>query len=110
MTGRTGAVRTAHATGAPLVPVAQWGPQAIMWPYRREFKLFPRKTMQVVVGAPLDLSGLGESPTDAQLHAATDELMNAITALQAQLRGELPAGPRIDVRELKKPKTRYEEN
>jgi len=110
MTGRTGAVRTAHETGAPLVPVAQWGPQAIMWPYRREFKLFPRKTMHVRVGLPLDLSDLGENPTEEQLHAATERLMDAITALQAEIRGELPTTPRIDVRGLKKPKTRYEES
>lgn len=110
MSGRDGAVRTAHAAGVPLVPLAQWGPQQIMWPYRREFRLFPRKTMHVRVGPPIDLSGLGENPTQAQLHEATERLMDAITALQAQIRGEVPTTPRIDVRTLKKPKTRYEES
>lgn len=110
MSGRDGAVRTAHAAGVPLVPVAQWGPQQIIWPYRREFKLFPRKTMHVRVGAPLDLSDLGEQPTQAQFHAATDRLMDVITALQSQIRGEVPSSPRIDVRTLRKPKTRYEES
>lgn len=110
MSGRDGAVRTALATGAPLVPVAQWGPQAIMWPYRREFRLLPRKTMHVRVGAPIDLGGLDENATVAQVQAATERLMDAITALQAEIRGELPATPRIDVRSLKKPKTRYEES
>lgn len=110
MSGRDGAVRTAHAAGVPLVPVAQWGPQQIMWPYRREFRLFPRKTMHVRVGPPIDLSGLGENPTQAQFHEATERLMDALTALQAQIRGEVPTTPRIDVRTLKKPKTRYEES
>lgn len=110
MSGRTGAVRTAHEAGVPLVPLAQWGPQAIMWPYRREFRVFPRKTMHVRVGTPIDLSGLGENPTEEQFHAATEQLMDAITALQAEIRAELPVTPRIDVRTLKKPKTRYEEN
>lgn len=109
MSGRDGAVRTAHAAGVPLVPIAQWGPQEIMWPYRREFRLLPRKTMQVLVGEPLDLSDLGDDPTDAQIHAATDRLMDTITALQAHLRGELPSTPRIDVRTLKKPATHTEE-
>ena len=109
MSGRDGAVRVALATGAPLVPVAQWGPQEIMWPYRREFKLFPRKTMHVRVGEPIDLTGLGPDATGEQVHAATERLMDAITALQGQIRGELPTTPRIDVRTLKKPKTRYEE-
>ncbi|MFO6451134.1 MULTISPECIES: lysophospholipid acyltransferase family protein [unclassified Aeromicrobium] len=110
MSGRDGAVRTAHAAGVPLVPVAQWGPQEIMWPYRRELRLFPRKTVHVRVGPPIDLSGLGEHPTQEQVHAATERLMDEITALQAQIRGESPTSPRIDVRTLKKPKTRYEES
>lgn len=108
MSGRTGAVRTAFEAGVPLVPVAQWGPQSIMWPYRREFRLFPRKTMNVRVGAPIDLSYLGENPTEEELHVAADRLMDAITALQSQIRGELPATPRIDVRTLKRPKTRHQ--
>ncbi|MFZ0139683.1 MAG: lysophospholipid acyltransferase family protein, partial [Aeromicrobium sp.] len=33
MSGYTGAVRVALSTGVPLVPVMQWGPQAILWPY-----------------------------------------------------------------------------
>lgn len=107
MSGRTGAVRLAHLTGCPLVPVAQWGPQEIMWPYRREFRLFPRKTMRVQVGEPLDLSDLGEHPTEEQLRAATDRLMDALTALLADVRDELPTGQRIDVRSLGTPKTTY---
>lgn len=110
MTGRDGAVRTAIETGAPLLPVAQWGPQAIIWPYRREFRLFPRKTMHIRVGAPLDLSDLGDRPSDEQVHAATERLMDALTTMQAEIRGEQPTSPRIDVRTLKKPKTRYEEH
>lgn len=109
MSGRNGAVRTAHAAGVPLVPVAQWGPQEIMWPYRREFRLFPRKTMHIRVGEPIDLSGLGDDPTDAEVAAATDRLMNAITDLQAEIRGDLPTTPRIDVRTLKKPRSTLEE-
>lgn len=107
MSGRTGAVRVAHATGCPLVPVAQWGPQAIIWPYRRELKLFPRKTIHVRVGEPLDLSDLSEYPTEAEFRVATDRLMDEITALQAQIRDEVPTTPRIDVRTLKKPKTKH---
>ena len=36
MSGYTGAVRVALATGAPLVPLMQWGPQEILWPYTQE--------------------------------------------------------------------------
>ena len=58
MTGRTGAVRVALATGRPLVPVMQWGPQDVLWPYSKKLRLFPRKTIHVRVGEPIDLSDL----------------------------------------------------
>lgn len=107
MSARTGAVRVAHATGAPLYPVAQWGPQEIMGPYVKEFKLFPRKTIRVRVGAPLDLSWLGESPSEDDLRRASDQLMDAITDLLAEIRGERPTRPRFDVRTLGRHRSSY---
>ena len=110
MSGRTGAVRVALATGRPVVPVAQWGPQAILWPYTKVPKLFPRKTMHVHVGDLLDLSDLeGHELTEEVVNAATDRLMDVLTAMLAEIRGELPTGPRIDVRALGKPKSNYDE-
>lgn len=103
MSGRTGAVRAAHAAGVPLVPVAQWGPQEIMAPYRREFRPFPRKTMHVRVGEPIDLTGLGDQPTEQQLEEATDRLMAAITHLEEQIRAEAPTTPRLDVHRRDRP-------
>lgn len=109
MTGRTGAVRVALASGKPLVPVMQWGPQAILWPYTKLPKIFPRKTFQVRVGKPMDLSAYEGKPlTEELLHAATDELMDTLTAMMAEVRGELPSTPRIDVRTLGKPRTNYQ--
>lgn len=107
MSGHTGAVRVAHATGRPLVPVAQWGPQQILWPYGKRIRLLPRATIQVRVGDPLDLSDLGETPSEEQIVAATDRLMDAITDLQAQIRHERPVAPRIDVHTLRAPRTSY---
>ncbi len=110
MSGRTGAVRVALATGRPVVPVAQWGPQAILWPYTKVPKIFPRKTMHVHVGDPLDLSDLeGRELTDEVLNAATDRLMDTLTAMLSEIRGELPTRPRVDVRTLGKPKSNYDE-
>lgn len=108
MSGRTGAVRVALATGKPLVPVMQWGPQAILWPYSKKVRLFPRKTMHVRVGQPLDLSDFEGRPlTDQLLHEATDRLMDALTDMMAEVRGERPTTPRIDVHSLSRPKTKY---
>ena len=48
MTGKTGAARIALATGAPVIPVAQWGAQDVhRRPTARSSALLPRKTMQV---------------------------------------------------------------
>lgn len=107
MSGRTGAVRVAHATGCPLVPVAQWGPQKILAPYAKLLKVLPRKTYQVRVGAPLDLAWLGADPTRDDFEKATDQLMDAITDLLAQIRDEQPSGPRVDVHTIGPRKTTY---
>jgi 1-acyl-sn-glycerol-3-phosphate acyltransferase len=108
MSGRTGAVRVALATGKPLVPVMQWGPQAILWPYTKRLRLFPRKTIHVRVGRPLDLTDFEGRPlTDDVLRVATNRLMDALTDMMATVRGELPATPRIDVHTLGRPKSNY---
>lgn len=110
MTGRTGAVRVALATGKPLVPVMQWGPQAILWPYTKRLRLFPRKTIHVRVGEPLDLSDLaGQEITEDLLQTATTRLMDALTAMMSEVRGELPSTPRIDVHTLSRPRTNYQQ-
>ena len=98
MSGYTGAVRVALATGAPLVPLMQWGPQEILWPYTKKPRLLPRKTMHIRVGDPIDLSDLeGQELNEKVLRTATDRLMDTLTAMMAEVRGELPSTPRIDV-------------
>ena len=108
MSGRTGAVRLAHEAGVPIIPVAQWGAQEILWPYRKGLHLLPRKTMHVNVGTPLDMSDLGENPSEEEYKVVTERLMDRITDLQAEIRGERPTRPRIDVHTLNKPKTHHE--
>lgn len=91
MRGKTGAARVALATGRPLIPLAQWGAQEVLSPYGKRPRLLPRKTMQVRIGPPIDLSDLAGAPLDADtLRVATDRLMDAITALLAEIRHEEP--------------------
>ena len=97
MRGKTGAVRIALERGIPLVPAAHWGTQAILPRYGKRISLFPRKTVDVIIGEPLDLSAYADKPLDtANLTAATNELMNAIAALLGELRGETPPAERWD--------------
>ncbi|AWK10935.1 1-acyl-sn-glycerol-3-phosphate acyltransferase [Streptomyces spongiicola] len=97
MAGKTGAARVALLTKAPVVPVAQWGANLAMPPYAREDKLrlFPRKTLIVQAGPPVDLSRFhGVEPTPDVLREATEVIMAAITAQLEEIRGELaPAMP-----------------
>jgi 1-acyl-sn-glycerol-3-phosphate acyltransferase len=100
MVGKTGAARIALATGAPVVPVAQWGPQEVLAPYGRRFHLLPRKTMRLVAGPPVDLSEFAGREVDAQLlKAVTEKIMQAITVLLEDIRGEAAPAVRFDPRQ-----------
>lgn len=110
MSGRTGAVRVALATGRPLVPMMQTGAQEILWPYTKRLRLFPRKTIHVHIGEPIDLSDFqGREVTEQLLHDATDRLMDTLTEMMAAVRGELPSTPRIDVHTLSKSNRTYKQ-
>lgn len=96
MSAKTGAVRLALLSGRPLFPVAQWGPQEVMGPYRKEFRILPRKTMHIRVGRPVDLDDLRGRPLDAEtLAMASDRLMDAISALLSEVRGGQPPATRM---------------
>ncbi len=96
MSGKTGAVRMALISGAPLFPMAHWGAQEVMAPYAKEFRILPRKTMRVRVGEPVDLDDLRGRPVDAATtREASQRLMDAITALLAEIRGEEPPVERM---------------
>jgi 1-acyl-sn-glycerol-3-phosphate acyltransferase len=97
MRGKTGAVRLALATGVPLIPAAQWGTERVLPPYAKFVRPLPRKTITVRFGEPLDLSRYAGSNLDGPaLMAATNELMDAITGLVADLRHETPPGGHWD--------------
>ncbi len=99
MRGKTGAARVALETRCPVVPVAVWGPQDVLGPYAKRPHLFPRRTMQVRAGAPVDLADLHDRPVTAEVLAeATDRIMGAITAELEVLRGGTAPRERFDPR------------
>ena len=91
MVGKTGAARLALSTGAPVVPIAQWGAQEVL-PYgSKKPHLFPRKTVRMAAGPPVDLSAYqGQRLGASTLQAATADIMADITALLAKIRQETP--------------------
>ncbi|WP_298458082.1 1-acyl-sn-glycerol-3-phosphate acyltransferase [uncultured Cellulomonas sp.] len=99
MVGKTGVARLALTTRAPVVPIAQWGPQDLLGQYKKVLKPFPRKRVTVVAGPPVDLDDLYGRPLDtATLREATERVMAAITLLLEGLRGQTAPAVRFDVR------------
>jgi 1-acyl-sn-glycerol-3-phosphate acyltransferase len=97
MVGKSGAIRMALEQGIPLYPAAHWGTQNLMGRYAKKIRVFPRTTIDAVIGQPLDLSRFeGKPMTREILGEATEMLMAAITALVSQLRGEKPPAKRFD--------------
>jgi len=115
MTGRTGAARIALASGVPVVPVAQWGAHEILAPYSKHPRLLPRKTIAMTAGVPVQLDDLRAKPlTPEVLHEATDRIMDEITRLLEEIRGEQAPATRFDPRsagvsETGNPHTRHQD-
>jgi 1-acyl-sn-glycerol-3-phosphate acyltransferase len=99
--GKTGVARMAALSGAPVVPVAQWGAHAVM-PYatpkslmRSLFRaLLHRPVVWVRFGTPVDLSGL-TGTAGAQAMQATRRIVDGIDATLAALRPDELEMPRF---------------
>jgi 1-acyl-sn-glycerol-3-phosphate acyltransferase len=83
--GRSGLARLARDTGAPVVPVAQWGAHLLApWGAPRRtgrrllWALVHRPVVRVHFGAPLDLSGMRVPQATDRIMAALDEDLRAL--------------------------------
>jgi 1-acyl-sn-glycerol-3-phosphate acyltransferase len=94
MVARTGVARLALLSGAPVVPLGQWGAQDVLDTYRRRApRPLPRKRVVLEAGPAVDLTAWrGRELTADVLREATAAVMADITVLVAGLRGgEAPA-------------------
>ena len=99
MVGKSGAARIALETGAPVIPVGQWGAHNLLYPYAKKPHLFPRTQITMKVGDPVPLDDLRAKPrTIETINQATARIMDALTALVAELRHEQPPAERFDPR------------
>ncbi len=92
--GHTGVARLAKQTGAPVIPVAQFGTSEVQPIGSRGVKLF--RSVSVKMGEPLWWPGSrvpenGSETDSASLRAFTEEIMDAIRALSGQERVEFYA-------------------
>jgi 1-acyl-sn-glycerol-3-phosphate acyltransferase len=96
MRGKFGAVRMALDADIPIIPVAHWGTQLVL-PRYGKLSLFPRKKIVVKYGDPVDLQPFRGKPINTALLAkATNVVMDDITALLEDLRGESAPAERWD--------------
>ncbi len=108
MRGKSGAARISLETGAPVVPIGQWGAHQVLPRYRRSVRLAlgPRRTVKVWAGPPVDLDDLRGRPIDASvLREATDRIMAALVAIVAEQRGEEPPAELFDPKKAGLPET-----
>jgi 1-acyl-sn-glycerol-3-phosphate acyltransferase len=98
MQAKTGVARLALLSGAPIVPVAQWGAQEILGASKR-IRLLPRRTIRIRAGEPISPEAFArftedgaaaEQPSRAALRALTAEVMQRIRVELAAIRGETP--------------------
>jgi 1-acyl-sn-glycerol-3-phosphate acyltransferase len=95
---KTGAVRLALRTGAPIVPVAMVGAHAVMGRsgFARQLlsNLILRPRVQARVGTPIDVRKLLTDPTDTeQIRQAADLVMAELIDLVESVRGEIAPAP-----------------
>jgi 1-acyl-sn-glycerol-3-phosphate acyltransferase len=91
MRGKTGAARLALVTGAPVIPVANWGAERVFDPRTGKLKFRPRMPVSVAAGKPIDLSRwAGEAPSRPVLDQMTDAIMLGIRDLLTEIRVGTP--------------------
>jgi 1-acyl-sn-glycerol-3-phosphate acyltransferase len=100
MTPYPGAARLALASGAPVIPVGQWGAQLVMGGKKATWPRFrPRRTMSFRSGPSVALADLVGSQEPEDVQVAAERIMAAVTALVADIRQiEPPSGvydPRV---------------
>jgi len=99
MRGKTGAARIALATGCPVIPIGQWGAHELLYPYAKKPHLVPRARITMKVGDPVPLDDLRAMPRTLDvINQATARIMEALTHLVEDLRGETAPAERFDPR------------
>lgn len=100
MRAHTGLARLAIDTGAPVIPIGQWGVHEMLGLDKRPH-LLPRHTVHMLAGPPVDLAAYaGLPPTARVLREVTDLVMRRVRELVGDLRGEVPPADVYDARRL----------
>ena len=99
---KTGTVRLALRTGAPIVPVAMVGAHRVVGRHRVVptllLNVIRRPKVDTRIGEPIDIRALMNigpetEPTADEVRLAADVVMSRLVAVVADLRGEAPPNP-----------------
>lgn len=89
MRGKSGAIRLALETGVPVYPVGQWGSEQILPQYGSKFRPGFWKPVNMIIGDEIDLNNFRKRQLNPdELNQATKVVMQTITQLVEELRGE----------------------
>ncbi|WP_312855780.1 lysophospholipid acyltransferase family protein [Nocardioides stalactiti] len=91
MAMKNGAARLALESGAPLLPVAQWGAQELLPAYSKRPHPLRRPRVLIEIGPPVDLDDLrGGGSVHEAASEGTRRLFEAIVGMLERVRGEGP--------------------
>lgn len=98
MVGRIGMIRLALSTGAPVIPVGQWGVHKLLPKGDKVPNIRARHTSAIRIGTESELDWIRtmDQPTQKDLVAATEQVMGEITDLMAPLHGGTPPEKRFN--------------
>jgi len=89
MWARTGAIRLSLETGVPIIPVGQWGTEAVMETYSSKIRPKPWHKVRIVIGKPISMDPYKDKKMSTEdLVELSDQVMVEITKLVEELRGE----------------------
>lgn len=89
MRARTGAIRLSLETGVPIIPVGQWGTEAVMETYSSKIRPKPWHKVRIVIGKPISMDPYKDKKMSTEdLVELSDQVMVEITNLVEELRGE----------------------
>jgi len=112
MVGKTGIARLAILSQAPVIPCVQWGAQDLLPAYSKRPVLWRRTPVTVIAGPPLDFSRWkGKAEDQDSLIEATAYVMDTLTSMLEQIRGEEAPRIRFDPHTSDLPRTgNYKKN
>ena len=85
-----------------MIPVAQWGAHKLLGHYSKRLHPFPRKVVTIKAGPAIYLDDLREKPIDNEkLREASRRIMDTLTVMVEEMRGEKAPTERYDMRKHK---------